>query len=157
MRMGTPRSLASWRHLLDLRLLAQVAGVEPQALDPRLQGGERHLVVEVDVGDDRHRRPGDDVGQPLGRLLLVAGAAHDVGPGGGQRVDLGQGALDVGGLGVVIDCTEMGAPPPTATGPTWIWRVGRRAAAIRWDGPSGRLTCLGAGTGPHWNGLASGG
>src|ERR1700733_11274507 len=32
---------------------------------------------------------------------------------------------------IVIDCTEIGAPPPTATGPTWIWRVGRRAAAIR--------------------------
>ena len=98
MRMGTPRSLASLGHLLDLGLLAQVPGVEAQALDARLQGGERHLVVEVDVGDDRDRRAGHDVGQALGGLLLVAGAAHDVGAGGGQRVDLGQGAFHVGGL-----------------------------------------------------------
>src|SRR6202163_5113545 len=28
-----------------------------------------------------------------------------------------------------MDCTEMGAPPPTATDPTWIWRVSRRRAA----------------------------
>ena len=38
-------------------------------------------------------------GQPLGRLELVAGAAHDVGAGTGQRVDLLQRALDVGRLG----------------------------------------------------------
>ena len=85
-------------HLLDLGLLAQVAGVEAQALHSGLQGGERHLVVEVDVGDDRHGRARHDVGQALGRLLLVARAAHDVGPGRRQRVDLGQGAFDVRGL-----------------------------------------------------------
>src|SRR5687767_9170936 len=31
---------------------------------------------------------------------------------------------------VVIDWTEMGAPPPTGTRPTWIWRVGRRSFII---------------------------
>ena len=45
-------------HLLDLVRLAQVARVEPQALDAGLEGGQRHLVVEVDVGDDRHRATG---------------------------------------------------------------------------------------------------
>ena len=29
---------------------------------------------------------------------------------------------------VVIDCTEIGAPPPMATPPMWIWRLGRRVA-----------------------------
>src|SRR5512139_3022064 len=29
---------------------------------------------------------------------------------------------------VVIDCTETGAPPPTGTEPTMIWRLGRRGA-----------------------------
>ena len=86
-------------HLLDLRLLAEIAGVEPQPLDAGRQRPERHLVVEVDVGDDRHRRAGHDVGQSLGRLLLVARAAHDVGTGRGQGVDLAEGALDVGRLG----------------------------------------------------------
>ena len=86
-------------HLLDLGVLAQVARVEPQALHAGLQGGQGHLVVEVDVGDDRHRRAGHDPGQALGGRLLVAGAPHQVGAGGGQRVDLGQGALGVGRLG----------------------------------------------------------
>jgi hypothetical protein len=84
---------------LDLLRLAQVAGVEAEALHPCFKGGQRHLHVEVDVGDDRHRGAGDDPSQPLGRLLLVARAAHDVGPGSGQRVDLGQRAVDIGGLG----------------------------------------------------------
>ena len=86
-------------HLLDLGLLAQVARVEAQALHAGLERGQRHLVVEVDVGHDRHRRARDDVGQALGRRLLVAGAAHDVGAGRGQRVDLGQRAVDVRRLG----------------------------------------------------------
>lgn len=30
---------------------------------------------------------------------------------------------------VVIDCTETGASPPTATLPTWIWRLLRRSAS----------------------------
>src|SRR5918996_4491572 len=32
---------------------------------------------------------------------------------------------------VVIDCTDTGAPPPTATGPTWICRDTRRSAIGR--------------------------
>ncbi|GLX47129.1 hypothetical protein Shyhy01_00790 [Streptomyces hygroscopicus subsp. hygroscopicus] len=32
---------------------------------------------------------------------------------------------------VVIDCTDTGAPPPTATGPTWIRRDRRRGATCR--------------------------
>ena len=84
---------------LDLLRLAEVAGVEPQAVDARLEGGQGHLHVEVDVGHDRHRAAGHDTGQALGGLPLVAGAAHDVGAGRLQGVDLGQGAVDVGGLG----------------------------------------------------------
>src|SRR3954452_24732036 len=37
---------------------------------------------------------------------------------------------------VVIDCTDTGAPPPTATGPTWICRDRRRSAIGR-TGTSG--------------------
>src|SRR3954464_13320768 len=37
---------------------------------------------------------------------------------------------------VVIDCTDTGAPPPTATGPTWICRDSRRSAIGR-TGTSG--------------------
>ena len=96
---GHPAVLGLGGDRLDLGLLAQVARVEAQPLDAGLEGGEGHLVVEVDVGHDRHRRAGHDLGQPLGRRLLVAGAADDVGPGRRQLVDLGQGALHVGRLG----------------------------------------------------------
>jgi hypothetical protein len=33
-------------------------------------------------------------------------------------------------LVMVIDCTLTGAPPPTGTLPTMIWRVGRRLTVI---------------------------
>ena len=67
-------------------------------MDPRLKGPEGHLVMEMDIGDDRHRRPGHDVGQSFGCRLLIAGAAHDVGTGGGQGVNLRERGLDVGRL-----------------------------------------------------------
>ena len=40
---------------LDLFGFAEVARVEAEALDSGFERGERHLDVEVDVGDDRHR------------------------------------------------------------------------------------------------------
>ena len=83
---------------LDVLGLADVAGVEAQGVHAGLDRGEREAVLEVDVGDDRHRRAGHDLRQALGRLLLVARAAHDVGAGRGQRVDLRERAVDVGRL-----------------------------------------------------------
>src|SRR5947209_4327945 len=47
---------------------------------------------------------------------------------------------------MVIDCTVMGASPPTSTLPTLIWRVLRRGAAVR----------LGPITGSRLGGGASG-
>ena len=87
------------RHQLDVLGPADVARVEPQAVDPGLERGERHAVLVVDVGHDGHRRPGHDAGQALGRLGLVARAPHDVAAGHGQVVDLLQRAVDVGRLG----------------------------------------------------------
>ena len=86
------------RDELDLLGLAQVARVESQPLHSRLQGGECHLVMEVHVGHDRDRRARDYLRQCFGRLLLVAGAAHDIGARGRERVDLGEGCLSVGRL-----------------------------------------------------------
>ena len=84
---------------LDVLGLADVAGVEPQAVHTGLEGGQRQPMLEVDVGHDRHRRPGHDARQPLRRFRLVARAANDVGARAGQRVDLGQRGVDVGRLG----------------------------------------------------------
>ena len=36
---------------------------------------------------------------------------------------------------IVIDCTVTGAPPPTGTFPTMIWRVGRRLTVTRLSDP----------------------
>jgi len=87
------------RDELDLLGLADVAGVESQRLHARLHRGQRELVLEVDVGDERNRRAGHDLREPFGRGLLVTGTAHDVAAGAGQRVDLRQRAVDVGRLG----------------------------------------------------------
>ena len=84
---------------LDVLGLADVARVEAQAVHAGLHRGQRHPVLVVDVGDDRHRRAGHDLGQALGRLGLVARATNDVAAGRGERVDLLQRALDVGRLG----------------------------------------------------------
>ena len=99
MRIGQAAVLRLARDDLDVLGLADVARVEAQPGDARLHRRQRELVLEVDVGDERHRRPGHDLRQPLGRRLLVARAAHDVGAGGGERVDLRERAVDVGGLG----------------------------------------------------------
>ena len=83
---------------LDLVGLADVAGIQPQALHAGFHRRERELVLEVDVGDQRHRRARHDARQSLGRRFLVARAAHDVAPGGRERVDLRERAVDVGRL-----------------------------------------------------------
>ena len=83
MRMGTPSVPALRGHRLDVLGLADVARIQPQALDSGIQRGQRHAVLVVDVGHDRHGRAGNDLGQPLRGLDLVAGTAHDVGTGCG--------------------------------------------------------------------------
>ena len=85
---------------LDLLGLAQVARIEPEPLHAGLQRRERHLVR----GSGRRRRSGPGErgtiwARPSAASLLVAGAAHDVGARAGEGVDLGEGALGVGGLG----------------------------------------------------------
>ena len=84
-RIGMPRSRASAATALMCSGLRMLPGLRRRQCDPGLQRGERHPVLVVDVGDDRHRAARDDPGQAFGRLHLVAGAAHDVGTGGGQR------------------------------------------------------------------------
>ncbi|MCU1360647.1 MAG: peptidase family protein, partial [Ilumatobacteraceae bacterium] len=56
--------------------LADVAGVESQALHARLEGGQGQAVLEVDVGHDRHGRPGDDAGQRLGGVLVMLASVN---------------------------------------------------------------------------------
>src|SRR5690606_17078714 len=84
---------------LDVCFLANVARIQTQPMYTCLHGGERQLVLEMDVGHDRHRRPRDDLGQSLGGLDVVAGDAHDVRAGTPEGVDLSEGSVDIGRLG----------------------------------------------------------
>jgi hypothetical protein len=70
-----------------------------QAVHAGFECGESHLVLVVDVGDDRNGRTRNDLRQTFGGFDLVAGTAHDVAASCGECVDLLQRALDVGSLG----------------------------------------------------------
>jgi hypothetical protein len=82
-----------------VRLFANVARVEAQPGHPGLNGCQCQSVLEVDVGNDRHRRAWDDFGQTLCGLHVVAGDTNDIGTRTRQGVDLGEGGVDIGRLG----------------------------------------------------------
>ena len=118
------------RDELDVLGLADVARVEAQRLHAGLERAERELVLEVDVGDDRHRRARHDLRERLGRLFLVARAAHDVAAGRGERVDLRERAVDVGGLGRGHRLDRDRRVAADRHRPTITWRVGDEGHAV---------------------------
>src|SRR3546814_291404 len=65
-------------HLAHTLVGADVAGVDAQAGGARLGRLDGALVVEMDVGDDRHRHLGDDLLQCRSRLPIRTRHAHDV-------------------------------------------------------------------------------
>ena len=91
-------------HLADIVRLADVAGVDADLVHAGLRRCERKAVVKVDVGHDRDGRGVHDLGQGIRRGLIRHGKADDLAPG----------------VMLHMDCTATGAPPPMATGPTWI-------------------------------------
>ena len=99
MRIGMPRSLALRTTSLDILVLADVAGIEAQAVDAGVERLERQRVLEVDVGDQRHRRVRDDIGQRRRRLAVGHGDADDLAANIGQLVNLAQRRLRVAGVG----------------------------------------------------------
>ncbi len=78
---------------------AYVSRVQSQTLDTGLHGGEGQPVLIVNVSDDRNGAAGDDLGEALGRLDVVAGDANDICTRTRQGVDLGEGSIYVGSLG----------------------------------------------------------
>jgi hypothetical protein len=75
-------------HLADARRGADVAGIDTQARRTTLRRFDRALVMEVDVGDDRHRHLSDDLLQSQCGLLVGAGNSNDVRTGSLERPDL---------------------------------------------------------------------
>ncbi len=92
-----PRRLDHLAHPLHR---ADVARVDPQARRPRLRRLDRPAVVEVDVGDDRHRTLAHDLAERPGRALVRAGHPHDIGPRLGAGHHLRHRRAHVGGQGV---------------------------------------------------------
>ena len=121
------------RHLDDggelpvlLVLETDIAGIDAVFIE-RLGAGRvvgQQLVADVvEVADERHRHA--ELAEPFldvrhrGRCLVTVDRnAHQFGAGGRQRRHLPGGASTSAVSVLVIDCTTIGAPPPTITPPT---------------------------------------
>ena len=84
-------------HFAHPVLLADIAGVDPQAGRTGLGSLDGAAVVEMDIGDNRHRAFGADLAKGAGAVLIRTGHAHNVGTGLGGRIDLRQRPPDIGG------------------------------------------------------------
>jgi hypothetical protein len=93
MRIGV-RAPASRTAVRTFRV-ADITGVEAQAVEAGLERGKRPAVVEVDVRDERQGRLLDDLRQRLGGGLVGDGDADDLAANFGQLVDLAQRRRDV--------------------------------------------------------------
>ena len=113
-----------WATVLMCSGRRMLPGLRRRQCDAGVEGLERPAVLVVDVGDDRHRRAGHDLRPgprpPRPRCRCSARCRRRRRPG---RRSAGSVPSTSAVLVVVIDCTVMGAPPPTATLPTMIWRV----------------------------------
>ncbi len=92
-----PGLLRGVHYLLDLVGAADVARVDPDRRNARVDRLQGQAGVKVDVGDHRDRREADDHAQRLGILGLRYSAAHDLAAGGGESGDLRGRRLDVAG------------------------------------------------------------
>ena len=97
---GDVLGLGRRRHLAHLVLVAQVAGVEAQAVHAALQALEGELVVEVDVGDERDVYLLLDLAHGDGGVHVGNGGADDVAARLFQLVNLPHGGRHVAGVGL---------------------------------------------------------
>ena len=79
---------------------ADVAGIDAQARGSRLGGLDRALIVEMNVGDDRHLRAAHDLFEGGGRAFVRTGHADDVGARARELVDLPNRRLGIRGEGI---------------------------------------------------------
>ena len=83
----------------DLLRIADVARIQAQFRDAGFDRRQRHLMIEVDVGDDRYRRARDDRRQARGIGRILYGDAHDLAAFHREAVDLLERLVGVGGIG----------------------------------------------------------
>ena len=116
---GHPTLAGFPHHGPYLLRVADVAGVEAQAVYPGLEGGQGQTVIEVDVGDDGNGAGAQDLGQggrrfPVGhghpyQLASQLGQLPDLAQGGGRvgRVGAGHGLDDDGGIASHCDVPDL--------------------------------------------------
>ena len=98
-RIGVSALFGQLDDFARLLRVANVAGIQAQLRDARFDRRQRHLVIEVDVGDDRDRRTVDDCRQAgrVGRILDRD--ADDLAAFHRQAVDLLERLVGVGRIG----------------------------------------------------------
>ena len=132
MRMAQPWSLAALITSCTRSGLPMFPGLMRKHAAPACAERNRHLVVKMDVSNDRHRAFAADFLHRGGTVRIRNRDAHDV------LRRRRRSARSVRSLlwRPSSACsswsgTLIGASPPTATGPTWIWRLLRRSMFAR--------------------------
>ena len=100
MRMEQPWSRAALTTSRTRSELPILPGLMRRQAAPALAASMARLVVEMDVGDDRHVHFAHDFGECRGAFLVGAGDAHDIDAGELGQADLRDGGLRVVGEGV---------------------------------------------------------
>ena len=77
--------------------IADIAGVDPQAGGAGLGGLDGAAIMEMDVGDDRHRTINADLAKRPRAVLVGAGHPNDIRAGLGRGIDLRQRAANIRG------------------------------------------------------------
>jgi hypothetical protein len=80
----------------------------------------------MDIGNQGNGNRPADPAQLCGRGRIRHRDPHELAANRLQTFDLGNGGRGIPGIGIVIDWTETGAPPPMARFPTRIFRLSRR-------------------------------
>ena len=95
----TARCTRGVDYRVNLRPIADIAGIDAQFGSTSLHGTNGELMVKVDVRDNRHRRLGADGTEALKRGLGGHAHAHDIAARLRQRTHLRERRLGVGGIG----------------------------------------------------------
>ena len=75
---------------------ADVARIQAQLVDARIQSHQCQLVMKMDIGDERHiRHTLSDLFKRDGRIFIGHGETHDLAPGAHHLFDLRNGRGDI--------------------------------------------------------------
>ena len=78
---------------------ADITRVDANLVDGMIEGGQRHLIIKMDVADERQVNALFDLAEHGGVLRLGHGDADDLAAGCFHALDFGDGGLDVVGIG----------------------------------------------------------